>query len=500
MKLSQLIKSIDSVNGLEIEDIDIKGISYHSQKTSNDSLFVCVRGYKVDGHNYLHDAVKKGAKAAVVEEFQENISIPQFLVKDSRVALGQLGNVFYQCPSEKMKMIGITATNGKTTTSYMMNAILENEGLKTGLIGTVVIKTDDVSIESELTTPESLDLHYYLNEMVKKGVSHVCMEVSSASLQMQRVDAVNYDIVALNNLTPEHAETHGSFEKYVEVKSRLIREADEKSIAVLNLDSTYSASLVNQTKAKVISYGIDHKNGYIHCKNVDLSTGRAIFTVEILKPIPVGDNEVEPSKFTVELGVPGMHSVYNAMAAITIGLLCGVSISTIQHTLKEFSGVPRRFEFIYEDEFIIIDDHFANPGNIEVTLQTLEHMDYENLQLVYAIRGQRGPTINKDNAEAIAESASKLNIREIIATKSSSHVTSKDEVTDEEMEAFMDVMQNANIRVDVYDELPDAIHAALSVAKKKDLVLLAGCQGMDYGAGIALDHVYKDDVKIEGKG
>lgn len=499
MKLSRLLKSIEIENNLvtELEDMEIQGIAYHSKKAISNSVFVCVDGYKVDGHDYLHDAVKNGAIVAVVEKIQDNISIPQFLVKDSRLALAQLGSVFYNNPSEKLKMIGITATNGKTTTSYMVNSILKNAGLRTGLIGTVAINIGEISIQSELTTPESLDLQYYLNEMVEKDVSHVCMEVSSAALEMKRVSTVDYDIVALNNVSREHIDTHGTFEKYWEVKSSLITNASSDSLAVLNLDSFYSASLVNQTNAKVVTYSVENQNGDIQCKNLDLTTGRAVFTVEIRKPIVVDDITYEPGEFNIELSVPGMHSVYNAMSAITIGLLCGASIATIQQTLKRFSGVPRRFEFIYEDDFIIIDDHFANPGNIDVTLETLKYMEYENLQMVYAIRGQRGAAINKENAEAIIKSAQALNLKEIIATRSASHVTSKDVVTDEEVEAFVEVMQKENIKVEVYEELPDAIQLALSKTEKKDLVLLAGCQGMDYGAGIALDRVYNSDVKVK---
>lgn len=491
MKLETLLQSLDVKKVLNDQDLTINGISYHSQKVSNGHLFVCVRGYKTDGHKYLKQAAENGAVAAVVEEFNEDVNIPQYLVEDCRISLARLGAHFYDNPSKKLNMIGITATNGKTTTSYMTNAILENEGLKTGLIGTVTIKIDDTSIPSELTTPESLDLQYYLNEMVERDVTHVSMEVSSQALEMNRVEQVDYDIVTLNNVSREHIDSHGSFEKYFEVKSSLIRNASENSFAVLNLDCPYSASLVNATKAQVITFGVKSNEGHIHCKNMDLSTGRAKFTVEILKSFRVNDTEYIPGEFDIELAVPGLHSVYNAMVAITVALLSNVSVSTIQKTLKTFGGVERRFEFIFEDDFKIIDDHFANAGNINVTLETLKFMDYQKLHLVYAIRGERGPTVNRENAETIAEWASKLGFNEVIATKSMSHVTSKDKVTDEEQQVFEEVMKDADIKVQLYDELPDAIENALSKAEAGDLILLAGCQGMDHGAEIALHQIEK---------
>ncbi|MBY7144941.1 UDP-N-acetylmuramyl-tripeptide synthetase [Virgibacillus sp. NKC19-3] len=497
MKLNHLMNAIRIENNPTLADMDISGVSYHSQKVAEGHLFVCIRGYKTDGHKYLADAAKRGAKVAVVEEIQEDVEIPQVLVENSRVALAQIGAAYYHHPSEKLKMIGITATNGKTTTSYMANAILENHAFKTGLIGTVNVKNGESSIPSELTTPESLDLQYFLNEMVRNDVSHVSMEVSSAALEMYRVEAVDYDIVSLHNISQEHVDTHGSFERYFEVKSSLIRDASAHSFAVLNLDDTYSASLVDQTDATVIAFGVNSNKGIVQCKDLDLSTGRAKFTFAILQPFTVDDITYKPSQFNVELAVPGLHSVYNSMTAIIIGLLNGVPISTIQQSLKEFTGVPRRFEFIYEDKFKVVDDHFANPGNIKVTLQTIHFMDYHNLHVVYAIRGGRGAKINRDNAEVLADWAGELGINEVTATKSVAHTTEKDKVTDEELDAFMHVMEEANIKVHLYDELPDAITESLTKAGEDDLVLLAGCQGMDYGAGVVLDQLAQTDVKMK---
>ncbi|HZK56903.1 MAG TPA: UDP-N-acetylmuramoyl-L-alanyl-D-glutamate--2,6-diaminopimelate ligase [Clostridia bacterium] len=492
-ELRQLLKTIEvkDVYNEKEEDLTISGVSYHSQKVRDGHIFVCIKGYKTDGHKYLRQAVAKGAIVAVVEDFQEDIDIPQYIVENSRSALARLGAAFYDNPSHKMKVIGITATNGKTTTAFMTNAILENAGLKTGLLGTVSVKIDDYSVPSILTTPESLDLQHYLNEMANKNVSHVTMEVSSSGLELHRVEKVDYDIVTLNNISREHIDFHGSFERYFEFKSRFIKEADEKSVAILNLDCPYSASLVDKTKAQVITFGLNNKTGHVVCRDLDLTTGRAGFTVEILNRFKVGEKEYMPMEFDVKLAVPGLHSVYNSMVAIIIGLLCGVSVPTIQGALKTFGGVERRFEFIFEDDIKIIDDHFANAGNINVTLETLKFMDYEKLHLVYAIRGERGPTVNRENAETIVSWAPKLGINNIIATKSVSHVTSKDRVTNEEFEAFKKAMDKGKIKVDLYDELQDAIEKAISKAKPGDLVLLAGCQGMDYGAEIALNRIFK---------
>ena len=256
---------------------------------------------------------------------------------------------------------------------------------------------------------------------------------------------------------------------------------------MLNLDDPYSSSLMNETRAKVVTLGVKSREGHLYCKDLDLSTGRAKFTLQVLKPFLASDgSEIAVGEFKVSLAVPGLHSVYNAMVAIGIALLCGVPVQVIQQTLRTFGGVERRFQFIYEGDFTMIDDHFANPGNINVTLETLRYMNFERLRLVYAIRGERGPTVNRENAEAIVEWLRRLEVGEIIATRSVSHVTAKDYVTDEEVGVFMETMVEAGIQVRLYDELPDAISDAISHVGHGDLLLLAGCQGMDPGAEIAL--------------
>lgn len=468
------------------EELAITGIAYHSQQVKPGYLFVCIRGYKTDGHKYLSKAVENGAVAAIVEEFQGDVAIPQYRVQNSRLALAQLANAYYGEPSKKMKMIGITATNGKTTTSFMTNAVLEQHGNKTGLIGTVYVKFGSHAIPSDLTTPESLDLQRYLSQMVEEGVSHVTMEVSSAALESHRVHGVDYDFVSLHNINREHIDHHGSYETYIAAKASLIRNAKSDAVAVLNLEDPISASLVHETKAHVLTFSVQQQGGDLVCKNLDLSTGRATFTVEITREITLPEVKLTPTSFDIQLKVPGLHSVYNSMVAIAIGLANGIPIPTIQEALRTFSGVERRFEYIFEGEYKILDDHFANSGNIDVTLGTLQYMDYRNFMLVYAIRGSRGPTVNRENAESIVKWAERLGFTEVIATKSKYHVTEKDIVTDEEEQVFMDVMSRAGIKVHLYEELPAAILHALREAKEGDVILLAGCQGMDYGAEVAL--------------
>ena len=489
IKLYELLKSINVLESWNENDIDVKGIAYNSKNVTPGDIFVCIKGYKTDGHNYILGAVANGAVAIIVEDFQEGWDVPQFRVANGRQALAALSDTFYGNPSKSIKIFGITGTNGKTTTSFMTNAILEKHGFKVGLIGTVMVKFGDYSEPSQLTTPESLDLHRYLALMKEQNVSHATMEVSSSAIELNRIGNVDFDIVTLLNISREHIDLHGSFQKYFDAKASLIRRAGPNQWAILNLDCPYSASLVNETKAQTLTFGINNSEGHLWCRNLDLTTGRAKFTVEIRKPFKVGEIAYSPMEFDIELLTPGYHSIYNAMVAIMAGLLCGVPIPTIQETFLTFVGVERRFEIIFEDDFKIIDDHFANSGNINVTFRTLQMMEYQKLKLVYAIRGGRGPIVNKENAEMIAAWAPKLGITEIIASLSRSHTLEKDKVRHEELVVFQKVMTAAGIKIHLYKELPDAIAYGLSSIGPGDVMILAGCQGMDYGGKIALEQL-----------
>ncbi|HHX88075.1 MAG TPA: UDP-N-acetylmuramyl-tripeptide synthetase, partial [Firmicutes bacterium] len=476
----------------------VSGLAYHSGRVAPGNLFVCIRGFKTDGHLYLPEAARKGACAAVVEEFQPEVPLPQFNVPNSRQALAALADCYFDHPSQKLTVIGITASNGKTTTAFMTSSVLEGHGLKTGLLGTVIVKVGNTVRPAVLTTPESLDLQTLFHQMAEQGVDCATMEVSSAGLELHRVGSVDFDIVAVNNISREHIDFHGSFESYFRTKSSLVRQRKPWQWAIFNLDCPYSASLVEQTPARTVTYSLKTSGGDFQVRDLDLSTGRARFKVELTRPLSVGPGKsLPPQTFPLELSVLGLHSVYNSMVAVITGLLCGVPVPSIQNALKLFKGVERRFELIFEHKFKVIDDHFANSGNIEVTLETLKFMDYRRLHIVYAIRGGRGVTVNRESAEALAKWAPALELTEIIATSSRSQVEEKDVVTDKERSVFLEVMRKAGIKVLHFNELPEAIARGLSRTRPGDILLLAGCQGMDSGAKIALEMIHRQHPHLK---
>ena len=344
-------------------------------------------------------------------------------------------------------------------------------------------------IPSYLTTPESLDLQKYLSIFRERKADKVIMEVSSAALELDRAKDVDYNIVSFGNLSKEHMEQHGSYEAYKREKSKLITEAKEHQIAVLNFDNPEIKELASKTKAKVFSFSLDDSLENFSMKNLDLSTGRGKFDFIINRDIETKNGILKKGEFHVELNTAGFSSVMNSMVAISISLLDGIDMATIQRALRIFRGVERRFEIIFEKDFKIIDDHFANEVNIDVTLETLCKMKYNDIKFLYAIRGNRGVELNEENALKIIEWNNKLKLSEIYATLSRDTVTWKDEVSDEERDIFLKIMKENNIKVHLFDTLKEAVETVIDIAQKDDVVMFAGCQGMDKAGRIGLNYI-----------
>lgn len=482
MILKKLLDAIEIIDkkGVIDEDHLVEHISNDSREIGEGDIFVAMKGVLADGHDYIKKAQEKGAALAVVDHFTDD-DIPQILVKNPRIALADLACTFYDHPSKEMKVFGVTATNGKTSTAYMIRDIFKEAGYEVGVVGTVEVQYKDVSIPSILTTPESIHLQKHLRDMADVGVEVVVMEVSSSAQELYRSRGIDYDIVSFNNISVEHLEQHGTFENYFHYKSRLIRHADEKTAVILNIDAPLIEGLIEKTNGDVFTAGIE-KDASIGIEAIDLSTGFAKFNYVVRRAHHSERWSLEPMVLPIQLEVAGYHSVLNAMIAITYGLLEGVDGAVIQKAMQNFSGVERRFELIYNKEYMILDDHFANEKNIAVTLETLCHMEYKDLHLLYAVRGGRGAELNRDNALEMVKWMHKLPLKTFVATRSEEVVTKKDAVTDAELAAFKEVMADAGYDVPVVDDLKSAIDAVWSKVGEADAFLLAGCQGMDHGA------------------
>jgi UDP-N-acetylmuramoyl-L-alanyl-D-glutamate--2,6-diaminopimelate ligase len=487
--LAELLSFLDCPGPLSPAPlVEITGISDHSARVRPNNIFVAVKGMEHDGHDYIGQAVAQGASAVIAEK-AVTAEVPVFIVPDTRIALAQLSKAWYRSPAQGMKMIGVTASNGKTTTAFMIDSILSRHYQFTGLVGTVVVK-DGVSTKgADLTTPNSLELYEILARMRDNHCSHVTMEVSSAAQELRRVHGISYDIVTFNNVTREHIDYHGSFERYWEQKTKLVRDLSPAATAVLNGDEPTILALGEKTAADSLSYSLKSNPAPIQITDIDLSAGTGNFRYRVSAPVVSRNFTLAPCDHQFSLKVLGLHNIYNAAVAITVGKLCQVPDDQIQAALASFGGVERRFQLIYDREFKVIDDHFANVGNIDITLATLGLMKYNLLHLLIAIRGSRGSVVNRENTETLIKWLPLLPLGELVLTDSVEFAGVHDVVSPEERTAVLGLLAKAGVRYRHFPRLTEAVLAILTAAGPGDVVLMGGCQGLDHGAHIAVPYL-----------
>lgn len=480
MKLPELLENIEIIEIKNVKDVEVSALAWDSRKVKPGALFCALRGSEADGHDYLQQAEDKGAAALLVESFSDS-TLPQIRVQNSRAAMALIAANFYGHPSRELDIAVVTATNGKTTTTGLLTSMLREAGKRVGVIGTVAVEYDDVVLPSILTTPESVDLQKHLRAMVDRGITHVCMEASSIGIMSHRLDGLEVKVAAFNNVSPEHLDIHGTFEHYLNTKKSLLQKLEAPAVAVFNADEPLMQDLA-ELPVRTITFSTEKEHATVYVQHLDLSTGRAEFDFVVTEDIGAVSEGIYP----IRLSIPGFHSVANAVSAMTMAMVLGIDMRYIRDGIAAFAGVERRFEFIYENDFIVVDDHFANKGNIDVTLKTLSFMKYNNLHMVYAIRGNRGVQTNRENAESICEWSRKLPLQTLIASLSEDFTSKKDKVSAQELAVFETTLQTEGLEYTLIDNLKDAVALGLEAVRPGDVLLLAGCQGMDYGGHLAM--------------
>ncbi|MCM8711004.1 UDP-N-acetylmuramoyl-L-alanyl-D-glutamate--2,6-diaminopimelate ligase [Clostridium sp. SYSU_GA19001] len=457
MRLKDLLKNLNYSIVSGQEDIDINKVEYDSRKVHAGDVFFCIKGFKVDGHEFAKKAVMQGAAAVVCEEVLDSVdSCTVVRVEDSRKALAVASSNFYGEPWKSLKMIGITGTNGKTTSTYMMKAILEEAGFKVGLIGTVANYIGDKKIPSHRTTPESLELHELFKEMLDNKVTHCVMEVSSHSLSLDRVFGIEFSEGIFTNLTQDHLDFHKTFENYYEAKLKLFNSS---STAIINIDDEYGKKVYKDVSCRKISYGVDGisdimaKNIYIHSKGVE-------FDIQY-------KNQMEH----IMLNIPGKYNVYNALGSAAACLNEGVSLKAVKKGLERVF-VPGRCEIVTKDynlDFEVIVDYAHSPDGLENILKTVREFTKGRLITVFGCGGDRDKT-KRPIMGRIASSLSDITV-----------ITS-DNPRSEDPEAIIDdilkgVKGNNYV---VIENRREAIEKAIKIAKKDDIILVAGKGHEDY--------------------
>lgn len=462
MKLRDLLIGLGVVQSYGNMDIDISGITYDSRKVKEDGLFVCIMGFKTDGHKYILSAIDRGARAIVIERDLENIQdiiddykVAIVKVKDSRDVLSKLSAKFYGNPSEKFKLVGITGTNGKTSITYLIDSIAQANDKKTGLIGTIKSKILNEEYQLSNTTPESVELHYLFNEMAKKEIDLCSMEVSSHSLDLKRVDDVDFNIGVFTNLTADHLDFHKDMESYKNAKKKLFYKTSQ--INIINTDDKYGKEIYDEIKeldTPVLTYGIN-SNCDIYADNIDMHVSYSTFN--LVTPKYSGN---------IKINIPGLFSIYNILASIGVCYFMGYSYEDIVKGIKAIKPIPGRFEPVENDRDItVIVDYAHTPDALENVLRTIRQFAVGKIITIFGCGGDRD--------------AAKRPIMGKIAYDMSDYaiVTSDNPRTEDPKRIVEDIIEGMGRDKSKYDIVinrRDAIKAAIERAKNKDVILIAG--------------------------
>jgi len=433
------------------EDVEVNELRYNSRKVEKGDVFCCVVGTFADGHKYAAQAVEAGAAALVVER-QLDLDVPQILVENTRIAMAEMAAAYYGNPADEMVMVGITGTNGKTSTSYMLKSIAERMGKKVGLIGTIRNMIGDIIIDTERTTPESVDLQRILRQMKDEKVDVVIMEVSSHSLDQKRVHGITYDVGCFTNLTQDHLDYHKTFENYFAAKKLMFAQCEK---AVINLDDSYAADMVAGVDIPVLTVGV-REQADVTASEIDITTRGVQFDFNYRNVT---------SRFNVP--IPGLFSVFNAMSAAGIALSLGWTLDSIKYGLEHMVSVSGRLEPLPtgKNEFTVLLDYAHTPDALENLLKTVRGFATGRVVTLFGCGGDR------DHAKRpiMGEIAGRFSDFAI--------VTSDNPRSEDPMEIIASVedgVKKSGCEYVVIENRREAIEYALKNANKNDVIILAG--------------------------
>lgn len=491
MRLSELIENIPQKTVINFRDIEVTSLRYDSRAVERGSLFVALPGARTDGHSFIDAAIKNGA-AVIVSQYRasDNNSLPVIIVPDTRIALAQLSSIFYGDPSATMKLVGITGTDGKTTTTFMTAALLRGAGHNAGLISTVAVKINEEFFwnETGYTTPEAPEVQDTLARMRDAGVRYVALETSSHSLALDRVAYCQYDVAVVTNITSDHLDFHGTLEEYFRAKAKLFqmvhqdRRKPGKPVNVLNADDPSMERLRGIAQGIILTYGIRAEADIMALNIVHRRSGSS-FTLKT----PDGAT-------TIDLGMPGEYNIYNCLAAASVAVSQGVTLDSIETTISQGIAVPGRMQRVEAGQpFDVLVDYAHAPNGLTQALSTLRMSARGRLIVVFGCAGER----DRGRRYGMGHAAGELADFTILT------------VDDPRSEDPNDIIQEISIGLNEagrtegkdYIRLPDrreAIRQAFSMAQPGDTVLLAG-MGHERRMLVGNEKLPWNEVEIAGE-
>jgi UDP-N-acetylmuramoyl-L-alanyl-D-glutamate--2,6-diaminopimelate ligase/murE/murF fusion protein len=463
--LEELIRVIPEAKIQGRKDRMICHLAHDSRKVIPGTLFICFSGAKADGHQFIMQARQKGAVAVLVEKEVEEIpeGLTVIRVGDTRAVVRVLAPYFYDYPARKLRMIGITGTNGKTTTTYLLKSIFNHAGYKVGIIGTIQVLIEETVLPTANTTPDVIDLQGILAQMVDAGMDYVVMEVSSHALALDRIAGCEFDVGIFTNITQDHLDFHQTFENYLAAKTRLFQLISsgnfykEKKAAIINVDDPASASIRKETHCRTITYGLEERAD-LTALNTNIQANGTGFDLK-------GEFGVLP----IAMKITGKFNVYNVLAAVGAAQAEGIGNELIKIALEKFQSVPGRFELVNAgQDFTIIIDYAHTPDGLENILKTAQQIAMRRIIVVFGCGGDRDRT-----KRPIMGKLAAIYGDVIIATSDNPRSEDPSAILSE-----IEVGIQAGLTSDkLYEKIVDrrqAISKALHLAKQNDIVIIAG--------------------------
>ncbi|MDA0986120.1 MAG: UDP-N-acetylmuramoyl-L-alanyl-D-glutamate--2,6-diaminopimelate ligase [Bacteroidetes bacterium] len=480
MKLGELIRDVkiiklyNTVYGQTIikDDIHISKVQYNSKKVDKSDLFVAIKGMSFDGHKFIGEAVSKGARVVVVEDESSlpdalcmHLGVAKLVVSNSRITLAQMANNYFENPTQKLKVIGVTGTNGKTTTTYLIKQLLEQsniENVKVGLIGTIQYYDGVKSFSAIHTTPESIDLQELFSQMLNNKCTHVVMEVSSHALHQHRVNGINFSTAVFTNLTQDHLDYHVTMDEYLKSKKILFDNLKTDSIAIVNSDSIYCDDIIKDTKAKIIKYSRQ--------KQSDIWANQNIFSSKGISTII---NNHSPNSKSVSTSLLGEFNLENLLAAYSTLYSMGISWNNIQSAFQNLKPAPGRLHQIKSPKnWIAVVDYAHTPDALKKCLETVRPLVKKEKKIItlFGAGGDRDKT-KRPIMGSIAEELSDV----VVITSDNPRTENPEKI----IEDILNGMKKNKLTI-IEPDRKSAIKKALMQAVDGDIVVVAGKGHEDY--------------------